>query len=505
MGGVGWPRLDIRLLGNEIAGMDGRDLCIASLERQLAERDARIAELEGQVAALRARVAELQAQLGQNSTNSSKPPSTDPPGTKRGTKRAATGRRPGGQPGHEKRERELLPVEQVDNVISLVPNECSRCGGRRLRRSDVPPARHQVVDIPPIQPKVTEYQCHEVGCVDCGAVTRAAVPAEARSMVGDRLGAIISLLLGRYRLSHRLVQEHLSDLLGVELSLGMMPKVAVEMSKALAEPTQEATQHLRQQDAVNGDETGWYEGQVEGKKRRAWLWLFACRSVAIFRIALSRGSEVVKDVLGANFAGILTTDRWSAYNWYDIPLRQLCWSHLTRDWQAFIDRGGEGERLGKALMKERHRMFKWWHRARDGTMPQEEFARRMYKMERKVGRLLREAAACPDTKVAGTAKEVLKLESAMWTFVQVHGIEPTNNFGERCIRQGALWRKTSFGTQSPWGSRFVERILTTVTSLKLQKRNVLEFLTQALASHRRGQAAPSLLPATADTQVASAA
>jgi transposase len=319
------------------------------------------------------------------------------------------------------------------------------------------------------------------------------------------------LLRGKYRLSNRMTQSLCSDLLGVRLSLGMVPKVSQEMSQALEAPVDEARQHVREQDEVNADETGWYEGTFEGRKRRAWLWVFATRLVAVFCIALSRGSEVAKEALNGkgeaarSFTGFLTTDRWSAYNWHEVELRQLCWSHITRDIQAFIDRGGEGSRLGEALMAERHRMFKWWHRVRDGTMSREVFQKKMSKVEREVGRLLREAEVCSDAKVAGTAREILKLEPALWTFTQVEGLEPTNNFSERIIRHSVLLRKTSFGTQSPEGSRFVERILTTVTTLKLQDRNVLEFLTAALDAYRRGHAPPSLLPSSEGESLANAA
>lgn len=463
-------------------------------------RDARIAELEAQVAQLtRAlkvaldRIASLEAKLGQNSNNSSMPPSSDAPGTGREQKKPPTGRKPGGQPGHQKHERELLPPEQVSRVIELVPEQCGKCG-RGLRGRDQEPRRHQVIDIPPIRPEVTEFRCHELACQGCGATTRAALPPEVTSLVGDRIGALICLLMGQYRLSKRMVQSLLSDVLGVSLSLGMVPKVAAEVSESLVPAVTEAVGFVQQADAANADETGWSEGKKDGRSRRAWLWTFATRAVVVFVIALSRGSNVVKNTLGEAFSGFLTTDRWNAYNFYDLALRQLCWSHLTRDFQGFIDRGGNGGHIGRALMCERHNMFKWWHRVRDGTLSRLVFQRRMRAVERKVGNLLRKAVLCAESKTAGMAAEILKLEEAMWTFVEVDGVEPTNNFGERCIRHPVMWRKTSFGTQSAKGSRFVERILTAVTTLKLQKRNVLEFLTETLSAHRRGRRGPSLLP-----------
>jgi transposase len=160
------------------------------------------------------------------------------------------------------------------------------------------------------------------------------------------------------------------------------------------------------------------------------------------RIATSQGSQVIQSLLGKDFLGWLITDRWSAYDWYDPGLRQLCWAHLTRDFQSFIDRGGQGGQMGRALMAERHRMFRWWHRVREGTLEREEFQRRMRGVERKVGELLRQAQACTEQKkTAGMARQILRLEKCLWVFVDVPGVEPTNNYGERAIRQGVICRK----------------------------------------------------------------
>jgi transposase len=210
-------------------------------------------------------------------------------------------------------------------------------------------------------------------------------------------------------------------------------------------------------------------------------------------------------LLGKDFVGWLITDRWSGYDWYDPGLRQLCWSHLTRDFQAFIDRGGKSALIGHQLMSQRHRMFKWWHRVRDGTLTRQEFQKRMRPVERTVGTLLRQALGCGQKKSAGVARRILRREKCLWVFVDVPGVEPTNNYGERTLRQGVIYRKLSFGTRSERGSRFVERILTVVTTLKQQRRNPLEFLTQALWAYRRGLPAPSLLPTSDEAQVAASA
>jgi transposase len=466
-------------------------------------RDTLIAELRAQVAALTARVAELEARLRQDSSNSSRPPSSDAPGARRQGKKA-TGRRPGGQPGHKKQERRLLPPEQVQRFVELVPKRCEECGQGLVGR-DTKPQRHQVVEVPPLSAHVTEYRSHALDCEACGTVTREPVPAYARSAFGDRLGALASLLVGKYRLSKRLVKDALSDVLGVQLCVGSVANLEGEMAEALEKAGAEAREEVKQAQRVHADETGWVQGRAGGRGQRAWMWLVATGSVAVFHIDPSRGGKVARALLGEDFAGLLVSDRWSGYEWHDAGLRQVCWAHLTRDWQGFIDRGGEGGRVGEALMRQRNRFFAWYHRVRDGALSREDFEKRMREVEREVGRLLREAVACAEKKTAGMAREMLRWEKCLWTFVDVADLEPTNNFAERCLRHAVMYRKTSFGTQSEEGSRFVERILTAVTTLKLQRRDVLAFLCDTLKAHRRGLRTPSLLPIAQATQLANAA
>ena len=206
---------------------------------------------------------------------------------------------------------------------------------------------------------------------------------------------------------------------------------------------------------------------------------------------------MARELLGEHFSGILVTDRYSAYNWYPVRWRQLCWAHLLRDFEAMRDRGGCSEEIGNALLAQAHQMFSWWHRVREGTLKRSTFRSYMTPLRREVERLLEAGSRCGVPKTAGTCQDILKRREALWTFVQVAGVEPTNNTAERSIRPGVLWRKGSFGTQSTAGSRFVESMMTVVATLKQQQRNVLEYLTTACEAALRGEEAPSLLPASA--------
>ena len=463
---------------------DPRDALIAELTRRLEETLA-------QLAAAEKRIADLEARLRQNSRNSSKPPSSDPPGTER-AKSESSERKRGGQPGHEPSRRELLPPERVDRVEDHWPSTCDHCHEalpRQLRTEVGEPARHQVAEMPQVRAHVTEHRLHQQHCDACGHATEAKLPVEVASgAFGPRLRALVALLSGRYRLSKRMTREMLGDVLGVELSLGSVCNVERQVSAALAAPVEEARDYVRQQNVVHADETGWRE-----EKRRAWLWTAVTASVTVFTIARSRGADVSRQMLGDGFSGFVVSDRWNGYNW--LELRQLCWSHLKRDFEGFVERGGAGGRIGHALLEQVGEMFHLYHRARDGTLSRQTFRRRMKPIEQRVVSLLTRAIVCDDNTTSSKALEILKLERYLWTFVDNDDVPPTNNAAERAIRPAVLWRKGSFGTDSAAGSRFVERILTAVATLRQQGRHVLEYLAGVCDSHAIGGAGESLLPA----------
>jgi transposase len=301
--------------------------------------------------------------------------------------------------------------------------------------------------------------------------------------------ATVALLSGSYRLSKRTLVQAMADLFRVPMSVGTVSQSEQSTTEVLAAPVEEARAYVPEQPVAHLDETSWRQG-----KQRAWLWVAVTSWVTVFVVRLSRGGPIARELLGDKFNGILVTDRYSAYNWYPVRWRQLCWSHLLRDFEAIRGRGGTSEEMGEALVDQAHPMFAWWHRVRDGTLKRSTFRSYMTPLRREVERLLEAGSQCGVAKTEGTCREILKRRQALWTFVQVEGVEPTNNTAERSIRAGVQWRKVSFGTQSEAGSRFVESMLTVVTTLKQQNRNVLDYLTAAHEAALRGEAAPSLLP-----------
>jgi transposase len=383
-----------------------------------------------------------------------------------------------------------VPVEEVDEVVVLKPNQCRSCHAP-LSGDDASPFRHQVIEIPPIKPVITEYQWHQVTCPACGETTRAPWPAGVPSgTYGPRVHATVALCTGSYRLSKRTTGQVMDDLCGVPMSVGTISQSEKATTEVVAEPVEEARAYVQEQAVAHLDETSWRQGN-----KRAWLWGAVTSLVTVFLVRMSRGGQVACELLGEKFSGILVTDRYSAYNWYPGRWRQVCWSHLLRDFEAMRGRGGASEEIGASLLGQAHQMFVWWHRVREGTLQRSTFRSSMSPLRREVERLLEVGSQCGVPKTEGTGREILKRREALWTFVQVEGVEPTNNTAERSIRPGVQWRKGSFGTQSEDGSRFVESMMTVVATLKQQKRNVLEYLTAAHEAALQGEAAPSLIPA----------
>lgn len=457
------------------------------------QRDRRIAELEGRVAELEATVRDLLARLGQNSSNSSIPPSANPPQAPPPVRKQPTGRKPGGQPGHAAHLRQRLPAERLtEPTVHYVPAICEVCHDDLpyAPGADDPESRwHQVVELPALPVQVTEYQAHGRICPNCGHLTWAMLPNDIRDHVcGPRLTATIAFLSGVLHVGKRGIEEFVETVLQTPLALGTVSNLEQEVSAALATAHAEAQQTVQQAAAKNVDETGWKQAGA-----KCWLWGAATQLVACFVIAPTRGAAGLAALLGRQIQGIISSDRWSVYGQLKLGLRQLCWAHLKRDFQKLVDGGGVGQAYGELGLAAVGILFTEWHLFRGGGS-RAALQRELEPLRAAVQGWLKEGACCADAKAATLCGNLLAVEPALWTFVYKNDVEPTNNHMERLLRPGVLWRKNAFGCHSEAGCRYVERILTVVQTLRLQKRPVLDFLYQSLASHRRGQPSPSLLP-----------
>ena len=453
---------------------------VEHLEQVVEQQAARITALEQELARRRGR----SRGGAQSASSASGGPSVTP-----SHRPASSGRLPGGQPGHVGHGRSLLPAEQVDAVVALKPEHCRHCG-HPLHGDDPHPLRHQVVEVPPVRAQVTEYQRHTLRCPHCGTLTEAECPPGVpRGAFGPRLQAWIGLLSGAYRLSHRNITTLLGDAFGVHLAVGSISAQEQQVSAAVAAPVAEAWDHVQRQAAVNLDETGWHEARA-----RAWLWTAAAAGVTVFAIRRHRRREVIGELLGPHCTAIVGSDRYSAYGHLPVARRQLCWAHVRRTFEEFVARGGEAAGVGQRLLAHADLLFTWWHRVRDGTLQRSSFQTYVSDLRARVRFELWYGEQLADAQTAATCANLRAIEPALWTFVRQPGVEPTNNQAERALRHGVVWRHTSFGTHSPAGSRFVERLLTVHESLRQQGRRVLEYLTCACQAALRQEPPPSLLP-----------
>jgi transposase len=198
-------------------------------------------------------------------------------------------------------------------------------------------------------------------------------------------------------------------------------------------------------------------------------------------------------MLGEEPKPIIISDRYPGYEWIKLKSRQICWAHLRRDFQAMIDRDGDGAEVGRQLLWQSNKLFESWHKVRDGTIQRSTFLQTVGWLRPMVRSSLERGSRCACAKTGATCSELLRLWDCLWTFTRVDGVEPTNNAAERALRHAVIWRRISGGTDSEGGSRFVERMLSVVATCRQQKRNVLEYLTRCHRARLLGKEVSSLI------------
>lgn len=444
-------------------------------------------EAQAIIRLLLARIEALEGRLSKTPQNSSLPPSSQHPHAKPAPPRQPSGKKRGGQPGHPKHERTLIPPNECNEVLTLKPSACRRCGDR-LAGTDAEPLRHQVWEVPEIRPLVTEYQLHRLLCPACGITTCAELPAGVPTgQAGPQLIALVALLMGCFRQSKRRVALFLEQVLRQPCSSGWVVKLQNQATAALRPSYQEAVVQLPIQDALAIDESPTKEGPL-----KAWLWTCVAAKFTVFALRTTRAATVLHELLTERFDGAVMCDRAKMY--WMIGRLQWCWAHLKRDFQALVDHPDhQVKRLGRDLMGPTRELFRLWARYRDGTITRTGLKRRMHPIRQEVESLLLRGECSGNPRLSGMCQELYDHREWLWTFLDVDGVEPTNNASERSLRHAVIWRKLSFGTQSVQGSRFVETILTVVETCRQQSRSVFTFIAEAVQADFDHRSAPSLL------------
>jgi transposase len=463
---------------------------IARLEAQVELLLAKIEVQAATIIAQAAEIEELKRRLGENSSNSSKPPSSDSPADRRARpKDAPSGKRRGGQRGHKGHTRTFLPPERVQSSTDCFPTRCRRCGDALPKRRDSDPLHHQVIDVPKIEPIADDYWLHRVACT-CGETTCGEVPVGIpHGMLGPHVLTLIAVLTADGHMSRRKVQALLRDAFGIEVSLGTLSESEEIVSAAVAAAVEEARLHALAEQVKHVDATTWYQA---GAYRS--LWTLATATVTVFTI-VADGTRATLRTWIDQIRGVLVSDRGPQFDFWAVQRRQICWAHLIRKFASFGELRGRRGEIGRDLLLWSRVLLHTWHRVRDGTGSRADLRCVATNVRARMEQLLDEGARLSGKGFGGACRNILEHREAMWRFVTDRNVEPTNNHAERELRGLVCWRRSSGGSQSDRGNQFAANLKSVIHTCRKQRRHVLTYLNSAIHAALRNRETPSLLAA----------
>lgn len=460
---------------------------LRGVREQLAAAQLEITALREENATLRARVAELEEAARKNSTNSSKPPSSDPPGTQR-KKKPKSKKKRGAQPGHAGNARVRVSPERVDvRRVHKIQGACT-CGCAETTTPKITERRHSF-EIPVIRPTVTEDAVESARCKNCNARRRGTLPPDVPTgCLGPRAQALVATLTGTYGMSRRDAERALSELFDLDISLGTISNTEARVSEALAPVHADAVAAIQEAPVVNADETGCARA---GQHTTAWV--ATTLTLAAYLVGETRGREAMRRLLGDNFPGIVGSDRYVVYAAIPPERRQLCLEHIRRAFVALSESNAPvAARVGAALTTATVLVLRSWRELKQGRIDRTVFDQRATRARSQLEWLLAKHRGLP--KMRTIAHAFWLTPASIWQFTTTSGVEPTNNIAERDLRCLVTWRRTSHGTQSARGDRFIERALTVSTSCRKQGRNLFAFMLDAVRAARGPLIPPSLRP-----------
>jgi transposase len=440
------------------------------------------------------------AKLSKNSSNSSKPPSSDDitkPTSKKKTKKDK--RKIGGQPGHERHDRPLFAVEEIDKFHPYILATCPDCHGEVSIMDGEPRIIQQVelIEVPLIR---EEHRSYPVWCPKCGKIHYMPFPPEVykEGLLKERLTSLVAYMKNVCHASFSTIRKYIRDVLGEKVSRGYLRKVIEKVSRSLEAPYNELLDRLPLETIVNVDETGHKEN---GDK--FWTWVFKAELYVLFKIDKSRGSKVLIDILGKEFNGVLGCDYFSAYRKYmkDFNISiQFCLAHLIRDIRFLTTlTDAETNAYGQKLLDQVKNMFKVIHN-RDSMTPQTFTAALEHAKQKIIATALNNVPSRVNKKGKEEKREAQNMVNrfrlygkAYFEFITTPGIDPTNNVAEQAIRFVVIDRHVTQGTRSVKGRQSNERLWTVIATCSLQGRSAFNFILESVRAYFHDQPAPSLL------------
>jgi len=411
------------------------------------------------IAKLVKRVEELEAKLAENSKNSNRPPSTDPPYQRE--KRESKGKgKPGAKDGHKGHRQSLL---DPTNVVRVPPKPCN-CGCREFENIKEFYI-HQHIELPEIRMQVTHFVLMEGECAACGRTCKGVVPDGFQVGYGPRFTALVGELSGSQRSSRSAVKEFCQSVLGVRISCGGIQRCVDRVSEAIQSYYEAIAAKARSAKVNYIDETSWYQHGV-----LAWLWVMVNTTVAFFSIKASRSKQAFEELIG-HWAGILVSDGYGVYRKW-VQARQTCLAHLIRKAVGLAQRADPVvARFGERVSSELCRLIHWAHAPPTQGEVSAWYARMCHLIDHHRSR----------KDEAGTLARYLDREMAhLWVFLLVDGVDPTNNRAERSLRFAVLWRKLMMGSFNEKGDRWVERILSLRETCRLRQLPTYPALVEAV-------------------------
>lgn len=389
--------------------------------------------------------------------------------------------------GKDERARPSYPPERVNRHVSCTRENCPHCGSDAIQLTAQPPEIIQQAELPEVEAIVTEYQLLKYGCTACGKNSSGSLPKGIPdSAFGPKLMGLVATLTGVFHLAKREAAQLIKDLYGVDMGIGSVPNIEEKVARAL-EPVYSRIHTFLANSKIckHFDETGWRDS---GK--RHFVWITTCEYAAMYMVDRTRSAEAFHRLAGEiSKDQPAVTDRYAVYDTLG-KCHQYCLAHLIRDFRCYAERNGLDKEIGQALVKELQKACRTHRDYREGKLSLEGRNRRLAKRKEQVEFWLEDGFANGSDELHKLCETLLKKFENLWVFMSIPGVEPTNNLAERDLRKLVIWRKKSYGTKSPRGKNFVEKITTASQTLRKHAQNVLHYIQTIVASLYSGAGPP---------------